>query len=371
MKRKFKMINKLFTLFLMLYAMVMCQANIMAQEHNDHAGHDHSAHKADKRETHEEHDDHNKDKHAHEKHQDKDDNHDDHEAHVDEKGHEENEENGLEVELSDQSIKIVGLSVAKVENKKLKINIRLTGEVGFNQDRLVHLVPRFPGVAKKILKKLGDKVKADEIVAMVESNESLALFKVKSLIAGTVVEKHVSLGEFVSDNTPIYVIADLDKVWINLAVYPKDIGKVKIGQTVKIQAIGNHNKITGKISYVGKVFDEATRFVTARVVIANKDNRWLPGMFVSGIIEQEGRKAFNVVENEAIQTINEKQYIFVPESSNTFHAVEVKTGKSDSKFTQIIAGLQHEQKYVVKGAFELKSKIVISAQGDSHAGHGH
>lgn len=361
--------NKLFTGLIMLIAILIWQTRAIAQEKDNHEGHDHSIHQEDKQrkiktETHAEHFDDDKDKHAEEKEQDKDDDHAEH-------ANEEKEEKGLEVELSDQAIKMVGLSLAKIESKKLKTNIRLTGEVGFNQDRLVHVVPRFPGIATTILKKLGENVKAEEIVAKIESNESLALFDVKSLISGTIVEKHVSLGEFVTDSEPIFVIADLNKVWINLAIYPKDIGKVKIGQTVNIQVIGNPNKTTGKISYVGKVFDEATRFVTARVVIPNKDHKWLPGMFVSGIIEQEGEKSFNVVENEAIQTINEKQYVFLPESSNTFHAVEVKTGQTDNQFTQIISGLKPGQKYVVKGAFELKSKIVISAQGDSHAGHGH
>ena len=278
----------------------------------------------------------------------------------------------MEVELSGDAMKMIGLSLEKVKEHRLKKNIRLAGEVDFDQDRLVHLVPRFPGIAKNIRKGLGDKVKPNETVAVIESNESLSLFDVKALIGGTIVDKHITLGEFVSDSEPIYKIADLDKVWVNFAVYSKDIMNVKKGQKVNIMAIGNKLKGKGKISYIGKVFDEKTRFVTARVILSNPDGLWRPGMFVSGAIEQDAAKKSKVVKNDAIQLINEKQYVFVPESKNVFHATEVKTGQTDSNYTEIISGLDLNDSYVVHGAFELKSKIAISAQGGgAHAGHGH
>ena len=50
--------------------------------------------------------------------------------------------------------------------------------------------------------------------------------------------------------------------------------------------------------------------------------------------------------------------------------VEVITGESDNRYTQIVSGLSEGAEYVSQGAFELKAKIVTSNL-DAHAGHGH
>jgi cobalt-zinc-cadmium efflux system membrane fusion protein len=390
--------KRLLITFLTVISLFFWKTDVIAQEHSEDDGHDHSAH-AQEEKPKDEHAGHDHSKHAEEEEEHDDEDHDehgeeeghdddDHDEHGEEDDHDDDDDGdehaghdhsadegeedlGLEVELTDEAVKIIDLSTATVKKEALSTSIRLTGEVDFNQDRLVHLVPRFPGIAKKINKRLGDLVKANETVAVIESNESLSLFNVKSIIAGTVVEKHITLGEFVSDSEPIYMIADLTNVWVNLAIYPKDIDKVKVGQLVKIKAVGNKTETTGKISYVGKVFDKATRFVTARVVLPNKKDKWRPGMFATGIIEQKGDKKFLAVKNDAIQILFEKTHVFVPETKNIFRAVEVKIGESDSQVTQIISGLKAGEKYVINGAFELKSKVIMSNQSDPHAGHGH
>ena len=68
--------------------------------------------------------------------------------------------------------------------------------------------PPFPGVVKAVKKRLGDKIEQGEILAVVESNESLRTYNITSEIAGTVIQKDVSLGEFVKDDKAILTVAD-------------------------------------------------------------------------------------------------------------------------------------------------------------------
>ena len=98
----------------------------------------------------------------------------------------------------------------------------------------------------------------------------------------------------------MYLLADLSTVWVNLAVYPKDAGRVKQGQKVTIEAVGSDNKIIGTISYVTPVMDVQTRKITARVVVPNGSNTWRPGTFVNANLETgEGEQDLLLIETQS------------------------------------------------------------------------
>ena len=74
-------------------------------------------------------------------------------------------------EFSPEAIKNAGLVFKKVRSAKLASTIRLPGEIGLNEEKLVHIVPRVNGVVTKVFKDLGDRVSAGEIIAILESQE--------------------------------------------------------------------------------------------------------------------------------------------------------------------------------------------------------
>jgi biotin carboxyl carrier protein len=130
------------------------------------------------------------------------------------------------VVLSPAQREAAGIRLGTSAPREIPIVRELPGEIVINADRLAHVVPRFPGIAQEVRKSLGDQVQAGEVLAVIEANESLALYEVKARIAGTVIEKHITLGEYVSDEQDIYVIADLSSVWANVTVYAR-IGRIR------------------------------------------------------------------------------------------------------------------------------------------------
>jgi len=294
-----------------------------------------------------------------------------------EKGHNEHEgeapgahgEEG-EIEISPEGMNMAEITLAKASAGRIAVSIDLSGEVGFNEDRLVHITPRFPGIAKEAHFRVGEFVNAGEVVATIESNESMTLYSLKAPISGRIIEKHIAPGEHVSEEESIYLLADLSSVWVNLAVYPKDASKVKQGQKVAIAAVGSDNLAEGAVQYVTPVIDVQTRRITARVVLPNGNGAWRPGTFVNAHIDVgEGEEGL-VVDKAAVQVLNNKNVLFVQHEPNRFRPVEVTTGDSDSRQIRILSGLEAGAEYVKNGAFELKAKIVTSSLG-SHAGHGH
>ena len=302
-----------------------------------------------------------------------DDNHDEHEDHAERGGHEEHEhhdDHGMEVSLTPEAIRMAGITISKAENGRIKRALDVSGEIGFNEDRLVHITPRFPGIAREVNFRIGESVKEGDVVAVVESNESLTKYSLRAPISGRIIEKHIAPGEHVSNEESILLLADLSNVWVNLAVYPQDAPKIRKGLHALISAVGSNQSTEGTIRYITPVIDPQTRTLTARVVLSNMNNKWRPGTFVTAHISTDESDEGLVVDKSAIQVLGEKNVIFIPDEPGSFKPVEVSVGENDEQKIRILSGLADGDEYVNSGAFELKAKIVTSALGE-HAGHGH
>ena len=110
------------------------------------------------------------DEHAHERAEKADD----HDEHEDPDAHADHDEHGHEeevVKLSDADMKKFGIEVATAGTGKLPVDISLPGEVAVNEDRIAHVTPRVPGVVREVRKTLGDRVRAGEIMAILDSPE--------------------------------------------------------------------------------------------------------------------------------------------------------------------------------------------------------
>ena len=292
-----------------------------------------------------------------------------------EEGEHEEHDHGIpedheEVRLTKKAIDLTGLKVSEVEEKRIARTIELPGEIGFNEDRLAHITPRYAGIVKEIRKHIGAYVKEGDVLAIIESNESLAAYSLRAPISGWIVEKHATPGEFSGEDADLFVVANLATVWVNCEAYAKDADIIKPGQPILIKAVGSDRQIQAALSYVAPVFNENTRSMIARAVISNTDGFWRPGTFITGEIAIDSDTSVPAVLKDAVQVLHDQSVVFIPVEEDAFKPVAVKTGLSDDTFVEIVSGLKPGEWYVSKGAFELKSEIVTSTLG-SHAGHGH
>ncbi len=202
-----------------------------------------------------------------------------------------------------------------------------------------------------------------------KSNTTLGTYDMRAPFAGVVTQRHISNGEFVGDETQIFTIADTTIVWVNLAVYAKDLSRVRAGMKVALKQTGGDAAAIATIERVTPFVDEASRFATARVVVENRDGSWIPGSFAVGQLLQEGATHAVVVPKGAVQTIDGESVVFVAHG-DAFETQPVALGEQDATHVVITSGLAPGQRYVAEGAFHLKSTIITRAL-DPHAGHGH
>ena len=149
--------------------------------------------------------------------------------------------------------------VAQAKPGELRDSLRLNGIIQPNQETVVQVTPRFPGIVREVRKRLGDKVVKGELLAKVESNQSLTVYELTAPIAGTVIERQAALGEFASEQKPLFIMADLSTVWIDFSVYRRDFARVQLGQSVIIDAEDGGPPIQTTIAYVSPLGSSDTK----------------------------------------------------------------------------------------------------------------
>lgn len=126
----------------------------------------------------------------------------------------------------------------------------------------------------------------DEQIAELEANRQphthLTIF---APLGGTVIEKNVRAGQYLSTGDPIYRIADFDPIWLYLNIYEFDIAWVRFGQTVDVQLEAFPGEtFSGSIMFIDPFLDDATRTIRVRVNIKNAERRLKPQMFATATI---------------------------------------------------------------------------------------
>ena len=197
----------------------------------------------------------------------------------------------------------------------------------------------------------------------------MARYSLASPRTGTIVERFITAGDVISENTPVFRVSDLGTVWVDFNVSQHDIAHLKEGMTATVTATGAGEGAAGRIIHVGRMLDPEKRTALARAVLPNPDGRWRPGLFVTGLVELSRMTVPVRTPVESVQTVEGNPVVFV-RTGDAFEPRRVITGKKDRNYVEIESGLNAGERYASRGAFRLKASIATSALG-GHAGHGH
>jgi cobalt-zinc-cadmium efflux system membrane fusion protein len=201
-----------------------------------------------------------------------------------------------------------------------------------------------------------------ELDQLASGRGELSQFEIRAPFAGEVLERRAFPGEFVPSDRELFVVADLDLVWINLQVAPEKLRDVTVGKPVRI--VGSQGlSADAKIDYIAPVVSDETRTVRSRVVLANPEHRWRPGVVVDAVVTGAAEPAAVTVPNEALQTVDGRLSVFLPVQDG-FRMQPVKAGRSDAKRTEIVKGLAAGDKVATGQTFVLKAELEKGAGDD-------
>jgi len=268
------------------------------------------------------------------------------------------------IELSANQLEYSGITLEIAGAANIRESLPLYGQVVTNAEQVQSVSARFEGVITRINKKIGDSVRKGEVLARVESNDSLKIYSIKSSIDGIVIERNANLGEQTASRT-LFKVADFSSVWVDLSLFPEDSDKVRIGQKAKINCTAAKVTGEGEVIYISPFGRSASQTNIARLLLENPQRLLVPGHFITAQVTLAENRVPVAIKAEAVQIVEGRNVVFV-QQGDAFEAREITMGKTDGELIEVKSGLRAGESYVNKNSFILKSEM-----GKEDAEHGH
>lgn len=181
--------------------------------------------------------------------------------------------------------------------------------------------------------------------------------------AGVVVAANVAVGAQVTTEEVLLEVADLSQVWALLAVPDHEAARLQVGQAVTIEMDGFTAPLTAALTYLAPTVDSHTRTVEARVELPNPEGRLRANAFGRARIAVTAAQAGVVVPRDALQRVAQEDVIFVERAPAVYEARVVEVALRTPREVQLQRGVQHGERVVTTGGFELKTELLRESIG--------
>lgn len=204
-------------------------------------------------------------------------------------------------------------------------------------------------------------ISGDQIRALERTGRPELAITFRSPISGVVLQKSVVEGQYVTEGTELYLLADLSQVWLVAAVYESEIGRVRTGQPVTATVSAYPGReFSGKVAFIEPVLDPETRTARVRAVLPNPRAELKPGMFADARLAVALGDGLSIPKSAAIDT-GVRQVVYVETSPGSFTPRQVKLGATAGDRREVLAGLREGEKVVAAANFFLDSQAQLAS----------
>lgn len=241
--------------------------------------------------------------------------------------------------------------------------VTLYGRIVPNTDRVRAVSARFDGAMLSVHAMPGESVAEGQLLATVESNESLQSYPINAPIAGVVTERIANPGEQTAGRQ-LFTIVDTSSVWAELAVFPGDRERIRLDSEVVVAPATGGAPMGGTISYLD-VFSAANQSVNARVVLDNSDGTLTPGTFVTAEVRVAEHEVPLAVRRGALQTFRDFTVVYA-QIGDEYEVRMLELGRASGDWVEVLGGLDPGTRYVTENSFVLKADIEKSGATHDH-----
>ena len=188
-------------------------------------------------------------------------------------------------------------------------------------------------------------------------NSPSPLVNVRAPISGTIIKQKISRGEAV-ENSYLFKIADLSRIWVLCSIYENDLPRVQVGDSAQVRIAAYPNlKLSGHISNISGVLNPATHTAKVRVVLNNPHGLLKPGMFATAHFRSTHKSPEVLVPVTALFQLHDSFWVFRPVKPGVFRRAPVTVGSIATPGWQVVThGLSVGQK-VVANSLEFASAV--------------
>jgi len=241
--------------------------------------------------------------------------------------------------------------------------ISVYGQITTNSEGLRKITARFDGAIKSVSVSQGERVRKGQVLATVESNESLQLFTIVSPISGVMTQRDANVGEQ-TGGRQLFTIIDVSSVWVELSVFPTDLAQVKMGAPVTVTDTISGYQVKGKVSRINSLA-EADQSVNVRVVLDNKKEQLRPGRHVSANITVGQHTANLAVKRSGLQAFRDFTVVYA-QIGEEYEVRMLDLGLQAGEWAEVLGGLEPGTRYVSENSYVIKADIEKSGASHDH-----
>lgn len=198
-----------------------------------------------------------------------------------------------------------------------------------------------------------------ETLSLYSATSRQGVFQIKAPTSGFIIEKNINPGQQIpAESDPLFVISNLESVWVVANVYASDVAKVKVGDEAQIEAIAYPGKqFSGKVASIAQVFDAEEQVLKARIPMENPKQKLIPGSLVDVWLASEFTQMTNAVETKAVLFDDNSYKIVLYTDACNMHVLEITPVAQDPDFTYFDGEAINAEKYVVKNQLLLYNHL--------------
>lgn len=239
----------------------------------------------------------------------------------------------------------------------------LFGVIAPAADRRYELDAPYPSTVQQWHVNVGDSVTRGQVLATLRNTQTLQTYSLKSPAAGEVTARPLTVGQRTQD-AAVIEITDLSRVWVELSAFPEHIERLRLGQSVTVYDLHQHETVATEISYIAPQMTGG-HIARARAVIPNPDGHWRPGMHLKADVEVGSRQLPLAVRVSALQSFREMPVVFA-KFGDTFEVRMVELGTSNGEWLEVLGGLKPGTEYVTGNSFLLKADVLKDGASHDH-----
>ncbi len=270
---------------------------------------------------------------------------------------------GPTVTISPEKQQLIGVKTEPVKKMNLSKIVSASGKIAYDPDLVITQEEFVHALNNK------DNLKGDEfkdVIARVQSLIDASRNKLKLL--GMSEDEIAELEKTRKAQTNLYLPAKGENVWAYISIYEYEIGLVKKGSSVEIEAVAYPGEVfQGKVVSINPVLDLAARTNQVRVEVLNTEDKLKPEMFVNAKINVDlGEKL--ALPELAVMDTGIRKIVYLSREGGLLEAREVRLGQKAEGYYEILSGLNEGDIVVTSGNFfiDSESKLKSTLEGTGH-----
>ena len=260
-------------------------------------------------------------------------------------------DNSSGITISYEKQQLIGIKTEPIKNLNLSKIINASGKIAYDPDLVITQQEFIQALNNK------DGLKGEEfkdVIARVQSLIDASRNKLKLLGMGE--DEINNLEKTRKAQTNLYLPAKGENVWAYISIYEYEIGLVKIGSSVEIEAVAYPGEVfQGKVVSINPVLDPGTRTNQVRVEVLNPEDKLKPEMFVNAKIHADIGEKLAVPESAVLDT-GLRKIVYLSEEGDVLESREVTLGQKANGYYEVLGGLNEGDIVVTSGNFLVDSE---------------